>query len=138
MEIKVAGIEKSQDFISKQYEGQKSTTENIIKINDHLQNDTLQLKREINTLRKEMVEECAKRNEDAQYLRSNMVEISGIPAMENESEAQSIDLVAKVAHLADFRDFDKRQIDVAHRINPKANASVIVLFKHRSFRNNFL
>ena len=55
-----------------------------------------------------------------------MVEIAGIPRKDNENV---LDLVAKLAVTAKVNDFDKAQIDVAHRTSNKANAPIIMFNK---------
>ena len=54
-----------------------------------------------------------------------MVEIAGIQRKDNEN---ALDLVAKLAVTAKVNDFDKPQIDVAHRTSNKTNAPIIVMF----------
>ena len=63
-----------------------------------------------------------------------MVEISGIPRMDDE---KPVELITKMAQIAKFQNFDDSTIDVAHRISTKDDATIIVLFTNRSAREEF-
>lgn len=66
-----------------------------------------------------------------------MVETDEIPPTTNEKSNSVDELVAKVARLANIQKFDINQIDVAHRVSRKENASIIVKFYKKHDRKNF-
>ena len=63
-----------------------------------------------------------------------MVELAGIPVLENENPIKS---VTKVAKLAMMTHYDENQVDVAHRLrktNENPNPAIIVMFRDRASR----
>ena len=63
-----------------------------------------------------------------------MIEIAGIPYYKEEN---CIQLISKLAELAEMTNFNKNQINLAHRISTETTASIIILFNKKSDRINF-
>ena len=63
-----------------------------------------------------------------------MLEISGISRKKSED---AVKLIEDVAIKAKVKNFDREQIDVAHRTSKKNTAPIIILFKTKNDRNNF-
>ena len=127
-------LEKSQSFISEEFEKNKENVKKLEKMNDLFQKDLSQFRKQIEILEKKLEKESLNRISLAQYGRRNMVEVSGIPRNEGENAKQ---LIAKMANLAKFDYFDPQQIDVAHRTSTKDDAPIIVLFHCRTEREVF-
>ena len=65
-------------------------------------------------------------NQQSQYVRSSwMVELTGIPAMQNENV---FDYINHLADIAKIDNFIQEQIDTAHRTSNKADTPIIILF----------
>jgi hypothetical protein len=81
-------------------------------------------------------DEKMNRNDDSQYTRSSfMVELSGLPPYKQGEN--TLDIVKRVASLAEIENFDAGQIDVTHRLSQKHNSPVIIMFSQKSYRQNF-
>ena len=63
-----------------------------------------------------------------------MIEIAGIPYRKEENYIQ---LISKLAELAEITNFNKNQIDLVHRTSAKPTAPIIILFNKKSDRINF-
>ena len=64
-----------------------------------------------------------------------MIEIAGIPYDKEEKCIQLI--IPKLAELVEITNFNKNQIDLAHRTSTNTTAPVIMLFNKTSDRINF-
>ena len=64
-----------------------------------------------------------------------MIEIAGIPYDKEEKCIQLI--ISKLAELVEITNFNKNQIDLAHRTSTNTTAPVIMLFNKKSDRINF-
>ena len=131
IENNVAGITKSQSFISEQYEGQKKTIESLTKKNTKLEKDMDEVKMntaekdtKIRTLESEI-------NSLEQYGRWDMLNIKGIPKLREESTDE---LVIKTASLLNVQ-LDFQDIDISHRTSVRDDAAIIVKFNSRRKRN---
>ena len=70
------------------------------------------------------------------YIRSSfMLELSDIPVQGKNKN--SVEIVCKLAELAEIDYFHRNQMDVAHRISKNKMPSIIVLFHKKSNRQNF-
>ena len=128
-------VEKSQNFINKEYESQKGKINDLIKDNKKLFLENQQLKNELDDLYQNQEDNKSDINKLAQYNRSSfMIEIAGIPRKKNED---TLYLVEKLAVAAKVDHFDKNQIDVAHRTSGNMNAPIIVMFNKKKDRLNF-
>ena len=81
-------VEKSQDFISKEYEKYRHISNNITtKKNVLIEKENITLKGQLDNIQHELEQEKAARNEDAQYHRSSLnVKITGIPIQQGEEK----------------------------------------------------
>ena len=60
-----------------------------------------------------------------------MIEIVGIPYHKEEN---CIQLISKLGELVEITNFNKNQIDLAHRTSTKTTAPIIILFNKKSDR----
>ena len=146
LEHDVAEIKDSAEFISKQYENQKKTSETLLKRDTTRENDIKILTDTVKDLQNKLDQETCARNQVAQYHRSSLnVLIGGIPIHTGDdsfdpSNAATKDLVAKVATAANFTYFSASDIDVCHRLptkNTNAVPTIIVRFKTKQARMSF-
>ena len=94
-------IEKSQNFISDQFDGNKKVCQNLMKNDKAMANEIKVLSAELRSLKQELKEEKCARNADAQYIRSSyMVEISNIPVLPDEKNAADTKALVIVRELA--------------------------------------
>ena len=63
-----------------------------------------------------------------------MIEIASISY---HKEKYCIQLISKLAELAEVTNFNKNQIDLAHKTSTKATAPIIILFKQKESYNQF-
>ena len=78
LDFKIAQVEESQDFISKEYEAQKATINEIQKKNKYLEDENSLLHKRVISLEKIVYSEQEKRIHLEQYGRREMVEIRGV------------------------------------------------------------
>ena len=130
----VSTIEISKQFLSDQYDRNKHLSENLIKKSSQADKELQELRAYLKKLDHYVKQEKIARIEQAQYLRRNMVEISGIPRMADE---KPVALITKMAQIAKFENFDASSIDVAHHISTKDEVPIIVLFTNRTAREDF-
>ena len=131
----VQDIEKSQEVISTNFDTHNSKVQDLINDNKKLLLENKRLKQEIDETITRQEENEVKINQLAQYnISSFMLEISGIPRKKSED---AVKLIENVAIKAKIKNFDREQIDVAHRTSKKNTAPIIILFKTRNDRNNF-
>ena len=107
-------------MLSKHYEEQDKSIEEIKNTNSRLRKENDILWNKINILTKGLAEEQLKKRE--------MIEISGIPHEQNE---HFIELAHQVCKLAAV-DIEKKKIKIAHRIK---NGDIIVKFTDRPTRD---
>ena len=75
-------------------------------------------------------------NHLGRYIGSSwMIEIAGIPYDKEEKCIQLI--ISKLAELVEITNFNKNQIDLAHRTSTNTTAPIIMLFNKKSDRINF-
>ena len=78
LSIKIAGLEESQEHISKEFEDQKRNLEEIMKSKKQLENENAQLNSKINNLGKLESTEQEKRVQLERYGIWEMIEIRGV------------------------------------------------------------
>ena len=131
----VQDIEKSQEVISTNFDTHNSKIQDLINDNKKLHLENKRLKQEIDETITRQEENEVKINQLAQYNRSSFIlEISGIPRKKSED---AVKLIEDVAIKAKIKNFDREQMDVAHRTSKKNTAPIIILFKTKNDRNNF-
>ena len=131
----VNDVERSQTFITAEYDKQKRKIQDLINDNKNIHLENQRLKQEIDTMNNKQEENEINLNKLAQYHRSSfMLEISGIPRRKQED---AIKLVEKVVQKAKIKDFHREQIDLAHRTSASSTAPIIILFNKKLDRNNF-
>ena len=129
---KLEQVIKSQEFISCQYDDLRRLTDNLMKTNQELQAENERLKETCRLTKKSANEAVAAVNELEQYGRREMIEIAGIPRLEDENVEQTV--IKLCSHLnSTIEDTD---IEAAHRISSRESASIIVKFKSRKMRNH--
>ena len=131
----VNDVERSQTFITAEYDKQKRKIQDLINDNKNIHLENQRLKQEIDTMNNKQEENEINLNKLAQYHRSSfMLEISGIPRRKQED---AIKLVEKVVQKAKIKDFHREQIDLAHRTSASSTAPIIILFNKKLDRHNF-
>ena len=70
----------------------------------------------------------------AVYRSSWMIETAGIS---NHKEKNCIQLISELAELTEITNFNKNQIDLAHRTSNKPTPPLIILFNKKSNKINF-
>ena len=129
---KLEQVIKSQEFISCQYDDLRRLTDNLMKTNQELQAENERLKETCRLTKKSANEAVAAVNELEQYGRREMIEIAGIPRLEDENVEQTV--IKLCSHLnSTIEDTD---IEAAYRISSRESASIIVKFKSRKMRNH--
>ena len=103
--------------------------------NKNLPMENSELNSKINNLIEQQESQKVQTNQLEQYIRSSwMIEIAGIPYRKEENYIQ---LISKLAELAEITNFNKNQIDLVHRTSAKPTALMIILFNKKSDRINF-
>ena len=128
LKITVHKVEKSQNFLNGQFEELKVKAESIEKDNKSLRNENTHLNRQIKELTEDLDTEKFKRNQLEQYGRREMLEISGVPQLQNEN---CTNIAYDLCKLTDCN-MEMDKIEVAHRIK---NGDIIVKFKDRPSRD---
>ena len=122
-------VEKSQRFLSEQYEKHCKEQDNIIKQNSQLKEENGNLLIRIKNLEKELKDEKMKRNKQEQHDHLRQVEISGISLQDGENCKE---IVLKVAQVAKCN-IKLNEIDVAHRLG---SGAIITEFVTRTARDS--
>ena len=95
-----------------------------------------ELNSKINNLIEQQESQKVQTSQLGQYTRvSWMIEIAGIPYHREEN---CIQLISKLAELAESTNFNKNQIDLPHRNSTKPTVPIIILFNKKSDRINFI
>ena len=110
---KIEDLEASIKLMSEKFQEHKSELTDIRKLHNHLNEENVLLNSTIKNVSLELETVKEKGNENVQYIRSSFVlEISNIPVQgKNEN---SVEIVCKVAELAEIDNFHRNQINVAH------------------------
>ena len=82
---KIIEIKKSQDFQAETLDNQDSHVAKILAENKNLKKENTLKNRTLNNLHEELELEKIKRNQLEQYGRKEMLEISGIPVVQDEN-----------------------------------------------------
>ena len=128
LDFKIAQVEESQDFISKEYEAQKATINEIQKKNKYPEGENSLLHKRIISLEKIAYSEQEKHIHLEQYGRREMVEIRGIPKKDSENCVQ---IVKKLCQLVGMENCNNT-VEIAHRIK---NGDIIAKFRDRPTRD---
>ncbi|XP_057294659.1 uncharacterized protein LOC130623194 [Hydractinia symbiolongicarpus] len=113
--------------------GLKFTCDNILSRNTKIETDISDLKKENKTKEGKINKLRAEINDLEQYGRRVMVDIRGIPRVQNEDTTL---LTTQLAELMKVK-IEKEDIDISHRTSNKKEASIIVKFNSRYKRNIF-
>ena len=70
-------------------------------------------------------------------MHSKLDQVSCLNYLISQDKENSVEIVCKVAELAEIDNFHRNQINVAHRTSKNKMASNIVLFHKKSDRQNF-
>ena len=130
---------KSQDLISQKFEEQNLKISKIMQKYKKLFMKNWELNSQINNLI-EQQESQKKRTKTqtnqtrAVYRSSWMIETAGIS---NHKEKNCIQLISELAELTEITNFNKNQIDLAHRTSNKPTPPLIILFNKKSNKINF-
>lgn len=135
---------ESQDFISKEFEKQKTVMNNITNKNTLVDKENKTLKGQLTSLQHQLEEEKASRNVDTQYLRSSLnIKIVGVPFQIGEdiksepNNQATLAIVLKIAEVAHINHFSYNHIDVCHRVGTDKYSPIIVRFKEKAGRMKF-
>eukprot|EP00794_Sanderia_malayensis_P001027 gene1027-350_t len=126
-------IEKAQQFQSDQYESFKEQIGGILRVNTELKNENEHLLKRIRDLEKKDQQRSKAIDDLEQYGRRSMVEVSGIPRLQNENcEALMIEIGKKIGIEIKHDD-----IEVSHRNSRKEDAVVITKFTSKKICDLF-
>ena len=145
IEKKLIEVEKSQDFISKEYEKYRHISNNITTKNGLIENENIALKGQLDRIQHDLEQKKAARNEDAQYHRSSLnVKLTGIPLQQGEEKIKqasnnisTLEVIKNLAEEANISEFHPQQIDVCHRIGKTKYSPIIIRFKNKCDRQAF-
>ena len=126
--FRVVQVEESQEYISKCFEKQHGDIDKILATNTRLEKENIQLNSSINNLHTLFYSEQEKRIQLEQYGRQEMIEVSGIPVIENENP---IDIIKRLGSLISLN--VNNSIEIAHHIK---NGDIIVKFRDRPSRDS--
>ena len=130
---------KSQDLISQKFEEQNLKISKIMQEYKKLFMKNWELNSQINNLiEQQESQKNAQKTQTNQtravYRSSWMIETAGIS---NHKEKNCIQLISELAELTEITNFNKNQIDLAHRTSNKPTPPLIILFNKKSNKINF-
>ena len=125
---------ESQKFINKQYEDQKNEISRIKEINGQIYNENKSLKLIINKLEQSLNEQIDGLNSLEQYGRKQMVDIVGIPRFDIEDTDKIVLAISEKFNM----DLCLDDIEISHRVSNHDKAPIILKFKSRRKRDQFL
>ena len=125
---------ESQKFINKQYEDQKNEISRIKEINGQIYNENKSLKLTINKLEQSLNEQIDCINSLEQYERKQMGDIVGIPRFDIEDTDKIVLAISEKFNM----DLCLDDIEISHRVSNHDKAPIIVKFKSRRKRDQFL
>ena len=123
-------LESRVNSITVKYEEQNTQINNLLHRNTALQAENVEIRAEINKLRRDLDIESSKRDQLENQDRKYNLEISGVPFRRDEEPKE---LVAKVMGVAGAGAYGEADIDIAHR---KMAGGIIVRFHSRTVRND--
>eukprot|EP00794_Sanderia_malayensis_P002865 gene2865-3312_t len=134
VDIKLQSIEKSQQFLGAQYETFRAQIGQVLKQNTDLRNENEKLASRLREFEKKDQIRAKSIDDLKQYGRREMIEIAGIPkTREEDCEKIAITVSAKVGVMINHED-----IEAAHRISRREEASIIVKYKSRKVAQQML
>ena len=130
---------KSQDLISQKFGEQNLKISKIMQEYKKLFMKNWELNSQINNLiEQQESQKNAQKTQTNQtravYRSSWMIETAGIS---NHKEKNCIQLISELAELTEITNFNKNQIDLAHRTSNKPTPPLIILFNKKSNKINF-
>ena len=144
LDKKINDIEQSQQFLSDEYQKNKIVMNNITNKNVKIEQENKLLHSELSKLTKELEQEKATRNEEAQYHRTSLnVRITGIPFQAGEDDItdtnnkETLSIIQKVSTISKIQNFDIKHVDVCHRVGYSKYSPIIIRFKTKDKRMNF-
>jgi len=129
----VQGLFNSQEFLSAQYDTHHKDTEEIKIEVKRLKEKNLSLIHLNTKLENDLEKNKAAVYDLQQYGRREMLEMNGIPSKPNEDTDSIVLDIAKSVEL----ELSLYDIEISHRLSKKPNATIIVKFNNRRFRNEF-
>lgn len=126
-------IEKSQKFLSSQYDTVLSAVQNLKKSNQGMEKRVQQIEQDIDNLNNNGFDIEVKLDELEQYTRRDCLEITGIPIVPNDNPVLLVREMSEVMGV----DLDVNDISIAHRLPPtkKVKDRLIVKFTRREKRD---
>ena len=135
LEDRVKVVEKSADFIAKQYESQKKISDNLLKQHTSLSEENQELKMEIKALRIDQEKQKLAVNDLEQYGRRECVEISGVPPQDGEKVEDIVIAIGKEIGV----EVGKHEISACHRVKKaKGDPIIIAKFLNRKKKEEFM
>eukprot|EP00794_Sanderia_malayensis_P020693 gene20693-22730_t len=122
IEDKLKEIEKSQSFLSEQYESFRNQVGHVLAENTQIKAENESLVARIRNLEKFDKQRVKALDDLEQYGRGNMVEVGGIPRQPRENCEE---IILKIASKINV-DLKPEDIEACHRISPKPDAPIIV------------
>ncbi len=131
---RLAEIEKSQSFLSNQYDTFRSQVGYLLNENTKIKTENESLVIRIRNLEQQGLLRSKAIDDLEQYGRRSMIEIGGIPRNEKENCEQ---IVLNLASKLDVN-LKENDIDACHRISNKSDAAIIVKFSSRKLSAKML
>ena len=134
-------VKSSAEFISKEFENMKLKVAEI----DSVKTENVHLKKRIDDLSHDVLQEKVGRNIEQQYLRTSLnIKLCGVPAQTGEdvqtksaSNPVTLEVLKQVALQTDML-LPPSSIDVCHRLGSEPNSPIIIRFTSKSARFNFV
>ncbi len=134
-------VKDSAKFLSDEYESMKLKLASI----NTLQSENVHLKKQIDDLENDVLQEKIARNGEQQYLRTSLnIKLCGVPSQPGEdiqtktaSNPVTLDVIKQVALQSDMH-LPPSSIDVCHRLSDDPTAPIIIRFISKSSRFNFV
>ena len=128
IDTKFDTLERKVDFISEQYENQKTVCDNLLNQNTELKLENQSIRADISAIRHDLQVEIGKRDNLENQDRKYNLEFSGVPKKEDENPKQLVNKIMKAVGVNESID----TIDIAHR---KMAGGIIARFKTRTVRD---
>eukprot|EP00794_Sanderia_malayensis_P008540 gene8540-biopygen6837 len=130
LDRRVKSVETSAEFISKQYDSQRKTTDYVLKSQANLEKENEDLKKQIKVLENNHEKQKMALNDLEQYGRRDCIEISGVPPSENENCEELTIQVAREMGV----EIGAAELVACHRVR-KSKGEPIIIAKFLNRKN---
>ncbi|MCP4484708.1 MAG: hypothetical protein GY823_09135 [Flavobacteriaceae bacterium] len=133
IEKKLLDIEKAQDFQATQYESFRKQVGTVLRINTELKAENEHLCKRIKDLELKDRKLMKSIDDLEQYGRREMLELSGVPRLQNENCEEIMLKLAEAINVP----LSRQEIEACHRNSPKPDAPIISKFGSRKLKELF-